>query len=167
MKRKETLTIDLSSRSIRRAIDFMEEYSVALYTDLLKGFDKLAQNAADVCQTIYGQSVKVEAVNVASGENIIYEIRASGRAVGFLEFGAGSTTDESHPFASEAPFEVYDGSYSEENDGEYARTKAVYGYGYWHFGGRVYYYRLPRRGLFYASEHMINHVAETIKREFK
>ena len=49
-----------------------------------------------------------------------------GADVGFLEFGAGLSTDPMNEFATQVPYPVYLGSYSDESHGMYQRTHYMF-----------------------------------------
>ena len=61
-----------------------------------------------------------------------FRITAMGDDVYFIEFGAGDGTEESHPYAGNASVPIYDGSYSEANNGPYITN------GFWWYGGTKY-----------------------------
>ena len=87
-------------------------------------------------------------------------VNADGSAVVFLEFGAGDLAgayegrEQMAEFEMNSGIEVRPGSYSEANDGEYAKTRQKTGQGQWHFGGRVYTEIAPRRGMYHAAQIM-------------
>lgn len=92
-------------------------------------------------------------------KNVQYII-ASGSGVGFAEFGAGAFSDYNHPFAAEAPFPVYAGSWSDQDARMYSR------YGKWYFNTLVYYGIAPARGLYEAQKEMARLATPYIKMEF-
>lgn len=156
----KTFRTDLSVDGIDRLISEIKTYQGKFYTNFMKEIEDLCQAAAEVAQTAFGSAVEMSAVPTAT-QNDSYVARfaviAEGRAVGFLEFGAGLLTEEDHPFADDAPFDVREGSYSEEHAMQY------YTYGYWYFGGKRYYFVQPRRGLFKASEHVKDNIRSAIR----
>ena len=89
-------------------------------------------------------------------------ISADGKAVAFLEFGAGSSTNSSNRYAFEVPFLVFRGSYSDETKGEYQATH----YNYWHFGGKQMTAVEPRNGMQKAYEAMMQDFDSVVKRVF-
>ena len=92
-----------------------------------------------------------------------FKLVANGEAVGFLEFGAGTMADKNHPFADEAPFEVAPGSWSQS----YGSGQFIpYRHESWVFGGRVYRYVIPRRGLYEAHKAMQNDIIRVAKEVF-
>lgn len=133
---------------------------------ILKSFDrkvdtfiqeigKIGQQAA---KGAYGSAIDVTLVREDKGVTI----SANGKAVAFLEFGAGSMTNSSNRYALEMPFLVYRGSYSDETKGEYQATH----YNYWHFGGKEITYVEPRNGMQKAYEAMMNEFDSVVKRVF-
>ena len=116
---------------------------------------KIGQRAA---QGAYGSAINVTVEN--SGDGVA--ISANGKAVAFLEFGAGSMTNSSNRYAFEMPFLVFRGSYSDETKGEYQATH----YSYWHFGGKEIEYVEPRNGMQKAYEAMMQEFDSTVKRVF-
>lgn len=89
--------------------------------DVLKEYLEQALDRAikrlveDVAKPIAQQEFGFDgAVTVyAEKTNDGYAVIAEGEEVCFLEFGAGVYTDNGHPFASEAPFIIKAGSWSE------------------------------------------------------
>jgi len=116
---------------------------------------KIGQQAA---QGAYGSAVSVTLVNEKEGVTI----SADGKAVVFLEFGAGSTTNSANRYALEMPFLVYRGSYSDETKGEYQATH----YNYWHFGGKEIEFVEPRNGMQKAYEAIMQDISSVAKRVF-
>lgn len=133
---------------------------------ILKNFDrkvdtfiqeigKIGQQAA---QGAYGNVISVTLVREKDGVTI----SADGKAVAFLEFGAGSSTNSSNRYALEMPFLVFRGSYSDETKGEYQATH----YNYWHFGGQVLTAVEPRNGMQKAYEAIMQDMDSVTKRVF-
>ncbi len=104
--------------------------------------ERLAEEGASAAEQAYGFPVSTVQTSDSSASVI-----ASHEGLSFLEFGAGLTTNEAHPYASEVPFPVYQGSYSDQNHGMYQQT----GYQYWVFGGRVFDRVVPRGGMLAAG----------------
>ena len=133
---------------------------------ILKEFDRkvdrfiqeIAEIGRDAAQGAYGSAIKVTLVKEDKG----VLISADGKAVAFLEFGAGSMTNSSNRYALEMPFLVFRGSYSDESKGEYQATH----YNYWHFGGKEISYVEPRNGMQKAYEAMMNDFDSVAKRVF-
>ena len=111
-----------------------------------------------------GEAVKVSVVPGAREENLVtYYIVASGRAVVFLEFGAGDATDETAPYAANLAanygIPVIKGSYS-RTDGT-----GMYDFlGFWIFGGEIYTEIIPRRALYYAVRNVISKYPQLVER---
>ena len=77
-----------------------------------------------------------------------YFIIAHGKDVAFLEFGAGFTTDISHPWKHLMDFDVRPGSWSETHARQFAD------HGFWFYNGTSYSYIPPTRAMYNASEYM-------------
>lgn len=77
-----------------------------------------------------------------------YFIIAHGKDVGFLEFGAGITTDMAHPWKHLMPFDVRPGSWSETHARQFADN------GFWFYNGTSYSYIPPTRAMYNASVYM-------------
>ena len=85
----------------------------------------------------------------------------NGSGVGFAEFGAGAYSDSNHPFVDRAPFPVYAGSWSEQDQQQYSQ------YLHWWFSNLIYYGIAPARGLYEAQKKMTAEAANTVQSVFK
>lgn len=150
------IAIDLSEQSIARAIQELKAYQLAFPAKITRAWAILCEGARDYCQSLYGAEVVVTGESSADG----FIITATGRGVGFLEFGAGTMTDTEHPLAENAPFDVYPGSYSETN------KRLFELYGYWVFGGRIYTYVMPQRCLYQTSIWVWQNIERVFKEVF-
>lgn len=156
----KTIKATLSVRGMSNALNELRIYKNTLETKVMVFSRQLALLAAAEVQNTYkSSSIKVDAVAL-DDDRLGYSIIADGKAVGFLEFGAGFGSDGQHPLAPNAPFEVSKGSYSRENAREFEEK------GYWYFGGRRYTFVIPRRGLYAGSEYIREHLREVIRRSF-
>lgn len=142
------------ARAEREINKLMKEFDRKVDT-FIKEIAKIGQQAA---QGAYGSAIDVTVEEIDNG----VAISANGKAVAFLEFGAGSMTNSSNRYAFEMPFLVYRGSYSDETQGEYQETH----YNYWHFGGKEIEYVEPRNGMQKAYEAMMQDFDSTVKRVF-
>lgn len=160
---------ELSVESIQKAIDSLKGYQNNVELAYMRAIEQIVEDATQICQEAFGNSVTVDhSGDISEKTNVYrYEITAEGKAVGFLEFGAGAGVEADHPFAKNAPFPVYSGSYSEANNGMYAQTKVQYGIGWWVFGGKIYLLVEAKRGLYKASENIRDNarriIAESVK----
>ena len=155
------LSVSLNPSSIQDAIDALNGIKKGLTGDKM---DNVLFNAAELiaeeAQAIYGPSVTVTQETVEWGK--IHDVVATGRAVMFLEFGAGATTNVPYnPFAENAPVPIRPGSYSETHRQLYTR------YGYWIFGGRIYDHVNPLRALYLAYNSVKPSIPGMVKREFE
>jgi len=76
-----------------------------------------------------------------------HAVVAEGEKLGFVEFGAGTTTSPNE-FSYEVPFEVSDGSWSRQHNGMYAQR------GYWYYNKKRYTHIMPTWGMHYALQDM-------------
>lgn len=119
----------------------------------------LAEVAAlgqEVAQGYYGGGASVIVEPIDNG----YAIIASGRGVVFLEFGAGNTVNTGNIFASDMPFEVRSGSWSESHAHQYELT------GRWVFGGMVYSQVTPRNAMQNAHDKILEDWRSIAERVF-
>ena len=119
---------------------------------------RLAEIGQRAAQGAYGSAISVTTQKTADGVALI----ASGEAVVFFEFGAGSRVDTGNRFAKDMPFEVSSGSWSrsDEGSGQFAAK------GEWEFppgSGMIWEYIQPRNGMEKAYEAMIRDI-ETLAR---
>jgi len=146
-----TINLGLSTESILNAIARLRTVNENIRWGVSELVDTLASEGGQVAYDSYQGMATAVGFGESETEGHIY---ATGEAVGFAEFGAGDTTMESE-FENPAPFDVYPGSWSEqEGSGEYAET------GMWHFGGRRYTYVYPRHGLLDAKRFIEQHSSE-------
>ena len=80
------------------------------------------------------------------------KLEAIHQAMSFLEFGAGTMANSSHPFAQNMQFQVYPGSWSETHSQEFSTN------GYWIFGGKKYYFVEPKPGMYEAYKAITQNV---------
>ena len=141
-----TIHLGLSTESIQSAIRELESVNEHIEWGVADLVDALASEGGEVANDAYGGMATAMGYRTSETEGVVTAI---GDAVGFAEFGAGDTTMIPE-FENPAPFDVYPGSWSEqEGSGEYART------GVWHFGGKEYRYVYPRHGLLDAKNHIV------------
>lgn len=107
---------------------FAERYRK--YIDELSQFGvETAQTAFDTAPPEFGNG-GVEVSREFDGE-VDFTIRASGHDAAFLEFGTGVSTAVIRETV-QADFPIEPGSWSDQHNGEFART----GYQYWHYNGQ-------------------------------
>lgn len=152
----KVIQISLSADSVANAIKELQARKQAV-EELTKQLAKeLAEIGKEVSQELYGKGIKVSVKPIDNG----FSIDANGRAVCFLEFGAGVRTNNSHPFANEMPFEVSQGSWSRENAQQFVTQ------GYWIFGSRKYTYVTPTNAMYNASKMISEKALECAKKVF-
>lgn len=152
------ISVSLTSKGLEEAADAVRELQKRLNGDRMDNaiFDIATLIMADAGHT-YGNSVKVTTEAAENGRDVV----ATGRAVMFLEFGAGTETDVGHPYAENAPAPIEPGSYSREHAGMFEEL------GYWAFGGRFYKFVAPRRALYKAVRLVSPKIVGIVKRKFR
>ena len=155
------IVIDINDpKTINAAIRELDKIQKKFDAKVDKFLEEIAEIGRNAAQQEYGtKAVTVTKEPTGDGG---WVIRASGDAVVFFEFGAGSATDSTHRYAGEMPFRVEDGSYSDENEGEYAAS----GYVEWHFGGVSYSKVDQRPGMLRAYEAIKTEIPNVAKRVF-
>jgi len=169
-----TIDMELSTKSIEKAIEQLKELTENLLLDAGEAVDVLCREGADTANEAYGKMAAATPYRDKDGlEDGIAEghIGVSGRtddAAIIAEFGAGYATMENHPLAGRAPVPVRIGSYSEAHDGMFYQTDAENpGEGYWVFGGVPMDRVQPRHGLLDAREELLRRGAEIAKEVMK
>lgn len=155
--RRRTITIDpFDPASIRDAITACNN-EVAEFERLVDEFlRRVAELGRETAQGAYGPTVTSGVTVTTERTNEGYVIKANGREVVFLEFGAGLLTNANNRYAQAMPFPVSQGSYSESVKGPYWKT----GFLYWHYGGDLLRYIVPRN----AMESAYGEIMRQIKR---
>lgn len=145
------VSVDISSAGLYQKLVHIAEGEVMQY--LRKKSDAFLERlttevGARAARGAYGGTpINVWCEKIPRGWKVV----ADGEAVGFIEFGAGTMADKSHPFAQNAPFEVKPGSWSlTYGSGQFIPGR----HESWTFGGRVYRFVQPRRGLYQAYQQM-------------
>ena len=115
-------------------------------------------------EAIVSQAVRSAQAAYGSGATVTYEILkngfriiANGEGITFLEFGAGVTADPNNEMADAMDFSVYPGSWSEDHAREFIM------YGYWHFGGHIFYAVAPRKGMHSAYKVIVSALDSAVK----
>lgn len=153
----KTIHVTLSQGGINKAIRELEAYQRRIERNTARLVDELVDGGAEMAEYAFGGSAVVDKIS----ENGTGIIEAVGKAVPFMEFGAGLATMESHRLARNAPFRVQEWSYSEEvGSGEGFET------GRWHFGGKVYTEVIPRHGLLDARDFIEQNLEEKARKVF-
>ena len=123
---------------------------------------RISKLGVSTAQEAFGSSISVNAQPIKNG----FKIVASGEAIGFLEFGAGTMTNSTDMFAGQVTYDVSPGSWSRSpmGSGEFERT------GRWEFppgSGRYLEFVEPRAGMQKAYEAIIRDARSIAKEEFK
>lgn len=152
----------LSPESVASAIIQVVKYKQMFLRKCDEFCRRIAEEGSAVASSIYGSSVRVTTEPIDNG----YKIVANGKAVCFLEFGAGYGADQNHPLANNVTdFQVFPGSYSITHSQQfYLSDRTNPGQGFWYFGGRKYDRVTPRYAMWRAHQH-IEREAERIARE--
>lgn len=144
---KKVVSIELFNQNnaqvIKQAIDDLKAYSLDSKIDTF--IQRLATEGSEVAQRFYGPAVKVEIRPDNTEDTIRYWIEAKGRAVCFLEFGAGVTTAKNHPLRLNMPFKVEPGSWSITHARQFST------FGYWIFGQTKLDHVNPRFAMYNAT----------------
>ena len=158
---KKLLRIDVNlSEAIANLIAYKERVN-RIMNDVL---ETVCDEIVRIAQGLYGREVRVTYTPVKTdGDTMVYRVDADGRAVVFLEFGAGYTTDgttvQAQVFYENTGIKVELGSFSasEDGTGEFIRTHIeTGGHGYWTLlnGVRLDHVE-PRRALHQAIENVM------------
>ena len=140
----------MSAESIISALDKLKDGVNS--PKLVQAF---VDKGAEIAQTEFGSMTTVE-----TGTDS-YKIK--GTVAMIAEFGAGLTTDETHPYAGDMDFPVKVGSYSDARQGEFFKT----GHKFWHFGKTRMDHVEPRRGMFHSMDYLKQHIGEIASEAFK
>lgn len=159
------IAMGLSPSSVASAIEQIGRYKSDFEKKRVEFCRRIAEEGSAVAAAYYGSSVKVTTEETETG----YAILASGKAVCFLEFGAGYGADAAHPLAANVTaFRVYPGSYSVQNAGQFYTTDRMNpGHGFWLFGGRKYDSVQPRYAMWRARQHITREVERIAREVFK
>ena len=153
MKYKWTLTCETKT-----LLKELKKYEKSLETGVRNIIRQFANKVVKEARNAYGESaVTVTADPVQQSEATCYTtIRANGRPVVFLEFGAGDYTDPSHEYAASlaaAGVYVRAGEWSRtEGNGANGKHPTYADDGWWWYDGKVYKGVMPRRVLFNAVQ---------------
>lgn len=168
-----TITVELNSSSITQALGKLNQYKTAVARATKNAIYRLCNDSKSVLEAHINvnyvhdayddtHSVKVDTSETDGG----FLITMTGDAVGFIEFGTGAYSDRQHPFAWDAPFPVYSGSWSDEH----AETWRVYivsgGKKFADSNGEYIYNREPSRPLYETTQWIRDHYAQYFKDEF-
>lgn len=181
------ITMTLDPNSIEAAIQKLKAYKKKLNTNLENVVSKLAVDGTRVAKSLYSSVTATVAreddptnvINInldftqdeyrhidvtqeaeSKRNKLTRYVVARGSGVGFAEFGAGAFSDYNAPFAKNAPFPVYGGSWSEQDARMYSR------YGKWYFNTLTYYGIAPARGLYEAYKEMSGLAYPYLRYEF-
>ena len=167
MSATKTVKMTLSADSVQEAIEKLTMYKTAVKRAVLTATQRLMEDAQYYLERIVHiemnpneQRVTVTSQLTDDGTGFI--LTMSGAGVGFIEFGTGAYTDTAHPFADNAPFNVYKGSYSTEIGNNT--------WGAWIQAGlpesEYPYNRYPVRPLYETCEFLRDRFALYFRREF-
>lgn len=158
-----TLTVKIDTHSLNANIVRETEIIQAYLERIAKRVvQRLAEEVAQpVAQSNFGFDglVNVYTEKTPNG----YAIVAEGEQVCFLEFGAGVTTDTTHPFAGKVPFMVTAGSWSQSPQG--MKQYVPNTHEYWYYHGEKYTGVEPRRGMYEAYKAVLQSVEMVLRDE--
>ena len=159
----KTITIELSTDSISRAIKELERYQKEIMPKLQRVCERLAEVGRDEAQRFFdmahegNEGTRVTTKTLDNGCAVV----AEGDSVYFVEFGTGDIIDDvtgTHGFSVSIP--VKSGSYSEANGGPYSVK------GYWYYK-RVRYTETPIYApMFQAERKMREELPKIVKEVF-
>lgn len=120
----KTIVMGLDPASIDSAIKELEEFARDLPSKNEEFLRRLARKGNDVAATLfqYGNQNPIPGnvkMTYYAVDDHTWVIEASGTQVCFLEFGTGVYADSGHKYASQMPFEVRPGSWSDEHGKTY------------------------------------------------
>ena len=146
--------------SVDRANRILMEEQQRFERNVARFMVELAEIGRQAAQGAYGAAVSVTLEPLDDGVSI----KADGRAVVFLEFGAGAAVNSGNRYADDMPFEVSRGSYSDSKNppGPYAQS----GYDHWYFGGVKYTEITPRNGMQKAYDEIMSHIQSVARTVF-
>ena len=159
---KKSFSIGLNKTDIQKVINYCERMHKRIPQKADELCKRLAEEGSRVAQDIYGSAVSVSVVRNDSGNG--YIIRADGRAVAFLEFGAGYGVNPANPLAANAATQglyVYWGSYSAQNAGELIK------WDFWIFGGKKMDKVPARNALWEADKRMAQELSRIAQEVFE
>jgi len=147
---------------MRQVAAAIREYANSLQERSRNALNRLAYIGADeVAYThgyTYGGEISVGVDELQEGVNL----HAVGKGVCFIEFGAGLGADPCHPYAGQMDFPIAYGSYSSSADG----SGELVINGHWIFNNRPMTTVPARRGMFYASQQMLQEIPNVVREEF-
>jgi len=148
----KTIEIDpFDSESIEKAIKELNKFAKKRERDIETYVQKLAQCGAEAARKTYGSLVEVTA---HKDSDKVWEIRADGEQVVFLEFGTGTKT-QNHQLSSPLPISIEPGSWSESPEGMHTWSKWLRSQN-WAGAYKEYPYNTtPRPGLWEAYKAIV------------
>ena len=152
MSRKITFT--LSESSIREALLKIGNYKTQLPPAIRRATSQLMYDATDYLERILQieQDPQDQRISIsAEPTNNGFVLTITGDGVGFVEFGTGAYADRQHPFAGDAPFPVYSGSWSDEHEETWRAYIVSGGKKFADSSGEYIYNRYPVRPLYETS----------------
>lgn len=136
----KVISVSLSADGIAKAIQEVKLRKKWIESKMDEFARRVAEKGCVIAQKNYQSPEGKVVVSIEAIDNG-YVIHANGRDVCFLEFGAGVSTSTDHPYASEMPFEVRPGSWSEEHSKQFSEK------GYWFHNGKKMYGISPTKSM--------------------
>ena len=161
----KTIEIDLlDSDSIDAAIKQLKRFEKEREQKIEQYVMELAQCGEVAAQHTYGPLVTVRAHKDGNG---VWEIRANGEQVVFLEFGTGTKT-MNHPLSAPLDIEIKPGSWSEGPEGKHTWSKWLREQaGSWSGSYKNYPYDTnPRPGMYEAYKAIVANQERIAKKVF-
>lgn len=150
------IVIELSPESCKQAIKELKKYQKEIKPKLDEVCRRLAEIGCQAANAQYDLANKdsaetgnggVRAVVLPLSNGSGYKIRAEGEDVYFIEFGTGNSAGMFYGDGlPKTSVPVYPGSYSEQNDGQYAKL------GYWFYQGKIMSSTTVYMPMYYAGK---------------
>ena len=144
---RRVVNMRLCAEDIDNVISLLEKRKTVLEQKGRELAIRLAMLGKDVAERYYGQS-NIDNNNVSVSieyKGNTFYVHANGKEVCFLEFGAGTRTNSSHPYSDSMPFDVSAGSWSIQDKQQFIT------WGYWFVGKRKLEYVEPTNAMYHAS----------------
>lgn len=151
------MTINLDLGNIDAAITALEKYSQDIKAKAKETSKRIAEVGAEEVKRVDTPGVATNLVETDNG----YRMEAKHRAIVFMEFGTGVKTESGAPYADKVSVDVYPGSWSKDNAGEWER---------WLNEGNdpedFPYNHAPRRGMYWSMRRMVREAKDIAKAVF-
>lgn len=144
------ITIDLfSDNGLKNLENFLDNATNNIINSFKEYVEPIVDEAVGQARIMFtGTGVSVEKIGNQDG----FTISADGEDVCFIEFGAGDYADSTHGLASNVPFTVKPGSWSDTHSRQYTLK------GFWWYKKQKYYYVMPHYGMLQANNVLMSRI---------